>query len=196
MVTTQTLFLVASDQPDLYHHLAQEFVGQDVQVIIDRRGLERRDLGGERRLRIEQSRERRARERRALERRQRRSADRDLRSIGFTIIQTEGPMDDWTSPRANASALREVRSYLIDRFRYYSPVPTWDFRRNGQAYVLLSSQGRPAHRVIFEKDFLDYYGTTMPDRISSLLEEWKLAYHLEIAGSTPVVVSSYGVQIG
>jgi hypothetical protein len=189
-MVTQTLFLVASDQTDLYTHLAQEFVGQDVQVIVDRRGLERR-FHGERRLRVD-----RGRERRAPERRKRRSVERDLRSIGFTIIQTEDPMDSWESPRANAVALREVRAYLVDRFRYYSPVPTWDFRRNGQAYVLLSSQGRPAHRVIFEKDFLDYYGSTMPDRIPSLLEEWKLAYHLEVAGSTPVVVSSYGVQIG
>lgn len=189
MVTTQTLFLVASDQPDLYHHLAQEFVGQDVEVIIDRRGIERRMLG-ERRRRAETS-----RERRGLERRQRR-VERDLRSIGFTIIQTEGPIDTYYSPPANSVALRQVRGYLIESFRYYSPVPTWDFQRNGQAYVLLSSQGRPAHRVIFEKDFLDYYGTTMPDRIPHLLEEWKLAYHLEIAGATPVVVSSYGVQIG
>jgi hypothetical protein len=189
-MVTQTLFLVASDQTDLYHHLAQEFVGQDVQVIIDRRGLERR-LHAERRRRVE-----RGRERRALERRKRRSVERDLRSIGFTIIQTEEPIDFWESPRANATALREVRAYLVDRFRYYSPVPTWDFGRNGQTYVLLSGQGRPAHRVIFEKDFLDYYGTTMPDRIPSLLEEWKLAYHLEVAGSTLVVVSSYGIQIG
>lgn len=191
-MVTQTLFLVASDQPDLYHHLAQEFVGQDVQVIIDRRGLERR-VRGERRHRVDVD---RGRERRAPDRRRRRSVERDLRSIGFTVIHTEAPMDTWVSPRANAVALREVRSYLVDRFRYYSPIPTWDFHRNGQAFVLLSSQGRPAHRVIFEKDFLDYYGTTMPDRIPHLLEEWKLAYHLEIAGSMPVVVSSYGVQIG
>ena len=187
---TQTLFLVASDQPDLFHHLSREFAGNDVEVLIDRRAHSRR-IQAERRRRAESG-----RDRRAAERRQRRGVERDLRSVGFTIIQTEGAADDWVTPRTNPTALREVRGYLIDRFRYYSAIPTWDFRRDGQAFVLLSSQGRPAHRVVFEKDFLDYYGVNMPDRIPHLLEEWKLAYQLEIAGSTPVVVSSYGVQIG
>lgn len=185
----QTLFLVAGDQPDLYHHLTEEFLGEDIRIVIDRRGGERRTQG-ERRRRAGGG------DRRAGDRRQRRGVERDLRAIGFTIIQTEGPGNGAGRATGNPVAVREVRAYLVDRFRYYTAVATWDFAGTGQGFVLVSSQGRPVHRVVFEREFLDYYGSTMPGRIPSLLDEWKLVHQLELAGPTPVLVSSYGIHIG
>jgi hypothetical protein len=62
--------------------------------------------------------------------------------------------------------------------------------------VLLNPRGRLAHRLLFTKEFLDYYGQQGVDRISRLLDEWKLAQHVEMAGPEIVLVSSYGVRVG
>ena len=60
-----------------------------------------------------------------------------------------------------------------------------------------TGDGHPeeAHRVLFDKEFLDHYGKSMADRIPSLLDEWRLTDHLEVSHTRLVVVSSYGVRL-
>ena len=62
--------------------------------------------------------------------------------------------------------------------------------------MLLSREGRPVHRLLFAKEFLDYYGHEGPDRIGCLLDEWKLAQQVEMAGRDLVLVTSYGIRTG
>ena len=93
-------------------------------------------------------------------------------------------------------AVREVTGYLRDRFRFHTPVPSWDVRRDGQGFVLLNEEGRPAHRLLFAKEFLDYYGSTGAERISRLLDEWQLTQQVAMAGHEIILISSYGIRIG
>ncbi len=99
-------------------------------------------------------------------------------------------------PLVNPTAVRQADGYLRDHFRYYTAVASWDRVREGQAFAILSTEGRVVHRVVFTQEFLGYYGVAMPDRIPKLLDEWRLPQWLEIAGTQPVVVSSYGVHLG
>jgi hypothetical protein len=186
---TELLFLVSRSHPDILSHLSHEFVGDDVHVLIDRRHGERRhatDGAGA------------ARERRGRERRARRATDHELRSIGYSIVTLETSKGQTFEPglTANPTAVREVTGYLRDRFRFHTPIPSWDVRRDGQGFVLLNGEGRATHRLLFAKEFLDYYGSTGADRISRLLDEWKLTDHVETAGSEIVLISSYGIRIG
>jgi len=71
------IFIVARDRPDLYRYLSQTFAdAQNVQVIWDRRGGERRSatVTGH------------PVERRQRERRQRASVDTELRTVGYAFI--------------------------------------------------------------------------------------------------------------
>jgi hypothetical protein len=184
------LFVVARDREELWSHLSREFPGPDVRVVVDRRGGDRRQ--GERRQRAGPP----AAGRRQTDRRLQRRVERELASLGYAIVDSQAPE---TEPLASGSglyptAVRQVAAYLTERFRYYTPIPTWDRERRGQLFVLLNGEARPAHRVFVEQGFLDYYGATSPDRIPALLDEWKLASHLEEAGSGLVVVSTYGVE--
>lgn len=73
------LFVVARDQPDLWHHLKRDFAqDEEVQVILDRRR-------GERRQRV-QSREP---ERRRAERRRQPGTEKELRYRSFVIIHRQ-----------------------------------------------------------------------------------------------------------
>jgi hypothetical protein len=173
------LFLVARDQPDLWDQLNKEFSGQDVSVVVDRRRAERRRAAAADNP-----------ERRRSDRRSRTEVDREVRVRGFSVI----PLDPGTRT-GNPTAIRTVQAYIQERFRHCTTVASWDTRREGQSFTVFNSTGRPAHRVLFERDFLDYYGAHMPDRIPSLLDEWKLPSHLETVGSQLVVVSSYGVRM-
>lgn len=186
---TELLFLVSRSHPHILSHLSHEFVGGDVHVLIDRRHGERRRAAHGARV---------ARERRARERRTRRATDVELRSIGYSIV-TLGPSKGPPSGpavTANPTAVREVTGYLRDRFRFHTPIPSWDVRRDGQGFVLLNGEGRSTHRLLFAKEFLDYYGITGAERIGRLLDEWKLTDHVQTAGSEIVLVSSYGIRIG
>jgi len=89
-----------------------------------------------------------------------------------------------------------VTGYLRDRFRSLIPIPSWDIHRDGQGFVLLDGAGQPAHRLLFAKEFLDYYGSTGAERISRLLDDWKLPQQVETAGPEILLVSSYGIRIG
>lgn len=181
------LFLVARDQPDLWDQLSKEFSSKDVSVVVDRRRAERR-----------RSPQGEADERRQTDRRAQPDVDREVRARGFSVISLEpGLARGERSPSpGNPTAIRTVQAYIQERFRYYTTVASWDYRRQGQAFVIFNQAGRPSHRVLFEKEFLDYYGSSMPDRIPSLLDEWKLPSHLETMGSHLVIVSSYGVRAG
>ena len=73
------LFIVARDQPDLWRHLTQDFAeDQEVQVILDRRGDERR-----------RSVQARDPERRQAGRRRPPSIDTDLRYRSFVILHEQ-----------------------------------------------------------------------------------------------------------
>ena len=186
---TELLFLVSRRHPDILSHLSHEFVGGDVHVLIDRRHGERRQATDG----VGPASERRGRERRA-----RRSTDHELHSIGYSIVTLE-PSESQRSESsltANPTAVREVTGYLRDRFRFHTPIPSWDVRRDGQGYVLLNGEGRATHRLLFAKEFLDYYGRTGADRIGRLLDEWKLADHIQPAGPEIILITSYGIRIG
>ena len=187
---TELLFLVSRQRAELASHLSHEFAGGDVHVLIDRRKAERRrSAGGHPGM---------ARERRGHERRTRRATDHELRSIGYSIVPLEAPPDralETVAP-VSPSAVREVARYLGEAFRLATPIPSWDLRRDGQGFVLLDQEGRPVHRLLFAKEFLDYYGRQGADRIPRLLDEWKLVQYVEMAGPELVLVSSYGVRTG
>lgn len=73
------LFIVARNQPDLWHHLSRDFAeDDDVQVLLDRRR-------GERRQRLQQHES----ERRRADRRRRASIDNDLRYRSFVILHEQ-----------------------------------------------------------------------------------------------------------
>jgi hypothetical protein len=188
---TELLFLVSRQRAELVTHLSHEFTGGDVHVLIDRRKAERRVGTADGHLGV-------ARERRTHERRARRTTDHDLRSIGYSIVPLEAPLDLAleTAPPASPTAVREVARYLREAFHLATPIPSWDVRREGQGFVLLDQEGRPVHRLLFAKEFLDSYGPQGADRIPRLLDEWKLIQYVEMAGSDLVLVSSYGVRIG
>jgi len=175
------LFLVARDQPDLWDQLSKEFSSKDVAVVVDRRRGDRR--------RAAQSSDA---NRRQSDRRSRDEVDREVRSRGFSVIRLDP--NDLARREGDPRAVRSVQGYIQERFRHFTTVASWDAARNGQAFVIFNGAGRPAHRVVFEKEFLDYYGTAMADRIPSLLDEWKLPSYLETVGPQLVVVSSYGVR--
>jgi hypothetical protein len=186
---TELLFLVARDHVDILSHLSHEFASGDVHILIDRRHAERRHAkeGAEA-----------ANERRGPDRRVHRATEHELRSIGYSIVTLEAAERPGFAPSltANPTAVREVTSYLRDRFRFHTPIPSWDIRRDGQGFVLLNGEGRPTHRLLFAKEFLDYYGRTGAERISRLLDEWKLPQQLEMAGPEILLVTSYGIRIG
>ncbi len=181
------LFVVAREQAELVGHLSHEFPEGDVRVLLDRRHQDRR-----------------ARatallpDRRGGERRRGHTSGRELRSLGYSIVRLEGSVDASRPDRrlVNATAVRQVEGYLREQFRYYTAVPSWDRVHEGQAFVMLNAEGRAVHRVVFTKEFLDYYGVAMPDRIPKLLDEWKLLQRLELAGRHSVIVSSYGARLG
>lgn len=177
------LFLVAKDQPDLWDQLSKEFSGQDVSVVVDRRRAERRRAAEASRV-----------DRRRDQRRSRSDVDRDVLSRGFSVIRRD-PGAEQGRRQGNPNAIRAVQAYIQERFRHFTTVASWDLRRDGQSFVIFNRAGRPAHRILFEKEFLDYYGTSMPDQIPRLLDEWKLPGHLETAGSQLVTISSYGVRV-
>ena len=187
---TELLFLVARDRSELVSHLSHEFDGGDVHVLIDRREGERRRHTG--------AHPGPAPERRRGDRRARRATDLELRSIGYSIVPLDAPPNraHETRPPANPAAVREVARYLREAFRFATPIPSWDVRREAQGFVLLSQEGRPTHRLLFTKEFLDHYGQQDPERIARLLDEWKLIQYVERAGAETVLVSSYGVRVG
>ena len=188
---TELLFLVARDRSELVGHLSHEFDGGDVHVLIDRRHGDRRRHGAAAPHGPEH-------ERRIGDRRARRATDLELRSIGYSIVPLDESPDRVREirPPASQAAVREVARYLREGFRFATPIPSWDMRREGQGFILLSQDGRPAHRLLFTKEFLDYYGQHDPDRIPRLLDEWKLIQYVETAGAELVLVSSYGVRVG
>ncbi len=188
---TELLFLVARNHADLVSHLRHEFSGGDVHILVDRRHRERRRAGADRRAAPHPDRRRR-------QRRARRMTEQDLRSIGYSIVtlqEPEGRAAESLAP-ANPTAVREVARYLRERFRFFTPIPSWDVRREGQEFVLLNGAGRPAHRLLFTKEFLDSYGHQDANRIPRRLDGWRLTQHVERAGPKIVLVSSYGVRIG
>jgi hypothetical protein len=183
----ELLFLVSRSHADLASHLSHEFSGGDVHVLIDRRQGERRrgcDEAGAHQ------------NRRTRERRTRRTTEHELRSIGYSIVSLEVAARLEAVPSASPVAVREVADYLRNAFRFLTPIPSWDHRREGQGFVLLNAEGRPAHRLLFSKEFLDYYGEQGVGRIPRLLDEWKLPQQVEMAGPDVVLVSSYGVRAG
>ena len=185
---TELLFLVSRQRAELASHLSHEFAGGDVHVLIDRRKSERRRSGGARVVR----------ERRAHERRTRRTTEVELRSIGYSIVLLELAPERVIEmvPPTSPIAVREVTRYLREAFHLATPIPSWDVRREGQGFVLLDEEGRPVHRLLFAKEFLDAYGRQGADAIPRLLEEWKLIQYVEMAGLERVLVSSYGIRIG
>jgi hypothetical protein len=176
------LFLVARDQPDLWDQLNKEFSREDVAVVVDRRRGERRraePANGD--------------NRRHTDRRARAEIDKEVQSRGFSVIRLEP--DELVRREGDPRAVRTVQAYVQERFRHYTTVTSWDPALNGQSFVIFNALGRPAHRVLFEREFLDYYGTAMADRIPTMLDEWRLSDHMEASGSRLVVVSSYGVRL-
>jgi len=175
------MFLVARDQPDLWDQLNKEFSGKDVSIVVDRRRAERR-----------RGPEANEAERRRSDRRGREEVDLEVRSRGFSVIRVapDGP----ARREGNPTAVRVVQGYMQERFRHFTTVMSWDARQNALAFVIFNRAGHPAHRVLFDREFLDYYGASMPDRIPSTLDEWKLSSHLETVGSQPVTVSTYGIS--
>jgi hypothetical protein len=70
------IFIVARDRSDLYRYLSQTFSdAENVQVIWDRRGGDRRDAAAAR-----------PTERRHSERRRRASVEHELRTVGYAFI--------------------------------------------------------------------------------------------------------------
>jgi hypothetical protein len=188
---TELLFLVARNHAGLLSHLRHEFSGGDVHILVDRRHRERRRPGADRRAAPYPDRRRR-------QRRARRTTEQDLRSIGYSIVtlqEAEGRVTESLAP-ANPTAVREVARYLQERFRFFTPIPSWDVRREGQEFVLLDGAGRPTHRLLFTKEFLDSYDHQDANRIPRRLDGWKLTQHVERAGPKIVLVSSYGVRTG
>lgn len=185
----ELLFLVARNHVDILSHLSHEFAGGDVHILIDRRHADRRRAIADTTA---------VDERRLHQRRAQRATERELRSIGYSIVTLEPSGTPSIEPNraANPKAVREVTSYLRDRFHFHTPIPSWDVRRDGQGFVLLNAEGRPAHRMLFAKEFLDYYGSTGAERISRLLDEWKLPEHIDKAGPDIILVTSYGIRIG
>lgn len=72
------LFIVARGQPDLWHHLKQDFAEEEVQVILDRRR-------GDRRQRVEAQEP----ERRRADRRRQPSIDNNLSYRSFVIVHEQ-----------------------------------------------------------------------------------------------------------
>lgn len=175
------LFLVARDQPDLWDQLSKEFSARDVAVVVDRRRGERR-----------QGEPASDDKRRQSDRRARAEVDREVRSRGFSVIRLDP--NDVARREGDPRAVRTVQGYIQERFRHFTTVTAWDPDREGQSFVIFNSAGRPVHRVLFDREFLDYYGAAMADRIPSLLDEWKVPSYVESVGSRLVVVSSYGVR--
>jgi hypothetical protein len=186
----ELLLLVARHHADLLGHLSHEFSGGDVHVLIDRRHGERRRLGDGGGAAHP---DRRGRERRAG-----RTTDHELRAIGYSIVALEEPEGRRAEAGLPASptAVREVTGYLREQFPFFTPIPSWDVPREGQGFLLLDGEGRPAHRLLFAKEFFDSYGHQDADRIAPLLDQWKLTQHVEMAGSEIVLVSSYGIRVG
>jgi hypothetical protein len=181
----RTLFVVASDREDLVRHLAQEFPAGEVLVVQDRRHAERRRA---------QSRAVAA-ERRILERRARQRLESQLRSTGYMIVQLEdGPRGRESGRAGNPTAIRQVAIYLRDRFRYHTTVATHSHGHDGQTFVLVNRAGKPVHRLLFTREFLDYYGVNAPDRIHAVLDEWKLPHQIESTGGARLVVAEYGLR--
>ena len=185
----ELLFLVSRNHADILSHLSHEFAGGDVHIVIDRRHAERRRANDGAQA---------ANERRTRARRAQRGTEHELRAIGYSIVTLEPSEGQPSGPdlTANPMAVREVTGYLRDRFRLHTPIPSWDIHRDGQGFVLLDGAGRPAHRLLFAKEFLDYYGSTGAERIGRLLDEWKLPEQIETAGPEILLVSSYGLRIG
>lgn len=179
------LFVVAKTHPELLANLGPEFPGEDVRVLMDRRA-------GEQPAQVLPQ--------HAAQRDPRRQVvvERELRSAGYSVVELPGGRGAGPAerPPGNPTAIREVAAYLGDRFRYYTPIPAWDLSRDGQLFVILSGAGRPAHRVLFAREFLDYWGTASPDRIARMLDDWKLPEQIEVAGSRLVIVAAYGIQVG
>ena len=187
----RVLFVVARERAELLGHLTHEFPEGDVSVVMDRRAVDRRNSRRPGHAASTPT------DRRGTERRGLHASARELRAIGYSIIRLEEPFSLGT-PRhlfVNATAVREADTYLRDHFRYCTAIPSWDPIRKGQAFVILTAEGRIVHRVVFAKEFLDYYGAAMADRIPKLLDEWRLPQHLEHAGLHPVLVTSYGVHL-
>ena len=94
-----------------------------------------------------------------------RTTDHELRSIGYSIVTLEGARGrrvEGAPPGQSRPRCARSRGYLREQFRFFTPIPSWDVRREGQAFVLLNGEGRPAHRLLFAKEFLDYYGHAGP----------------------------------
>ena len=175
------LFLVARDQPDLWDQLNKEFAREDVSVLVDRRRGERR-----------RAQHVKAENRRNADRRSRADVDQEVQARGFSVIRIE--QAELMRRGGNPRAVRAVQGYLQERFRHFTTVTSWDPARSGQSFVVFNSLGHPAYRVLFERGFLDYYGTAMADRIPTVLDEWRLTDHMKTSGSGLVVVSSYGAR--
>src|SRR5262249_35176798 len=152
---TELLFLVSRQRAELLSHLSHEFEGGDVHVLIDRRkGERRRSAGG----RSDVATDRHsasggadvAPERRSHERRARRTTARGPRSLGSSIRRLHPPAGRALDaiPPASPIAVREIARYLREAFRFATPIPSWDVRREGQGFVLLDEEGRPMHRLL------------------------------------------------
>jgi hypothetical protein len=73
------VFVVARDRPDLYRYLSQTFAdAKNVEVIWDRRTEERRHTA-----------DRPSRDRRQRDRRTRRTADDEIRRVGYVFLTVE-----------------------------------------------------------------------------------------------------------
>ncbi|MBI3104987.1 MAG: hypothetical protein HYY95_05320 [Candidatus Rokubacteria bacterium] len=187
----RVLFVVARERAELLGHLTHEFPEGDVSVVMDRRHADRR-RNGRRGHAASTSTERRGSERRGVH-----ATAHELRTIGYSIIRLEAPFSPGTPqhPIANATALGQADTYLRDHFRDCTVIASWDPVREGQAFVILTAEGRIVHRVVFTREFLDSYGATMADRIPAVLDEWRLPQHLEHGGRHPVLVTSSGVRL-
>lgn len=187
----RVLFVVARERAELLRHLTHEFQEGDVSVVMDRRHADRRKNG--RRAHAAST----PTERRGTKRRGVHASAHELRTIGYSIIRLEEPFSLGTPqhPLVNATGLGQADTYLRAHFRYSTVIPSWDPVREGQAFVILTAEGRTVHRVVFAREFLDSYGASMADRIPTLLDEWRLSHHLEHAGLHAVLVTSSGVRL-
>ncbi|MGH7355458.1 MAG: hypothetical protein ACRELS_12895 [Candidatus Rokuibacteriota bacterium] len=76
---TREIFIVARNCPEIYRYLTQTFAGaENVQVIWDRREVERRGAAG-----------RRSAERRRADRRQRAAIDAELKAYGYAFLSVD-----------------------------------------------------------------------------------------------------------
>ena len=192
----RVLFVVARERAELLGHLNHEFPEGDVSAVMDRRHEDRRK-NGRRAHAASTPTERRASERRGAKRRGVHASAHELRTTGYSIIRLEAPLSPGTPqhPLVNATALGQADTYLRDHFRDCTVIASWDPVREGQAFVILTAEGRIVHRVVFTREFLDSYGATMADRIQAVLDEWRLPQHLEHGGHHPVLVTSSGVRL-